>query len=34
MTMLSDAARADGDAIQVRDVAELVLEQMKPGNQP
>jgi Fe-S oxidoreductase len=29
MTMLSDAARADGGTIQVRDVAELVAERMK-----
>lgn len=29
MTMLSDAARADGETIQVKDVAELVAEQMK-----
>lgn len=34
MTMLSDASRADGDAIQVKDVAELVAERMKPGGQP
>jgi Fe-S oxidoreductase len=31
MTMLSDASRADGGTIQVKDVAELVAEQMKPG---
>lgn len=31
MTMLSDAARADGDSVQVRDVAELVVERMKKG---
>jgi Fe-S oxidoreductase len=31
MTMLSDAARADGDSVQVKDVAELVAERMKPG---
>ena len=31
MTMLSDAARADGDSLQVRDVAELVAERMKTG---
>ena len=29
MTMLSDAARADGGTVQVRDVAELVAERMK-----
>jgi len=29
MTMLSDAARADGDAVNVKDVAELVAERMK-----
>jgi Fe-S oxidoreductase/nitrate reductase gamma subunit len=29
MTMLSDAARADGGTVQVKDVAELVAEQMK-----
>jgi Fe-S oxidoreductase len=31
MTMLSDASRADGDSVQVRDVAELVAERMKTG---
>jgi Fe-S oxidoreductase len=33
MTMLSDAARADGDSLQVKDVAELVAERMKTGAQ-
>jgi Fe-S oxidoreductase len=31
MTMLSDASRADGDSVQVKDVAELVAERMKTG---
>jgi Fe-S oxidoreductase len=31
MTMLSDASRADGDSVQVKDVAELVVERMKAG---
>jgi Fe-S oxidoreductase len=31
MTMLSDASRADGGSVQVKDVAELVAERMKPG---
>jgi Fe-S oxidoreductase len=31
MTMLTDAARADGGSMQVKDVAELVAERMKPG---
>ncbi|MBN2115165.1 MAG: (Fe-S)-binding protein [Anaerolineales bacterium] len=31
MTMLSDASRADGDSMQVKDVAELVVERMKAG---
>jgi Fe-S oxidoreductase len=31
MTMLSDASRADGGTIQVKDVAELVAERMKAG---
>ena len=30
MTMLSDASRADGGTVQVKDVAELVAERMKP----
>jgi Fe-S oxidoreductase len=30
MTMLSDAAKAEGGSMQVKDVAELVVEQMKP----
>ena len=30
MTMFSDAAKAEGGSIQVKDVAELVVEQMKP----
>ncbi len=29
MTMLSDASRADGGSVQVKDVAELVAERMK-----
>jgi len=29
MTMLSDASRADGGSIQVKDVAEIVVERMK-----
>jgi Fe-S oxidoreductase len=29
MTMLNDASKADGGAMQVKDVAELVLERMK-----
>ena len=29
MTMFSDAAKAEGGSIQVKDVAELVVEQMK-----
>jgi hypothetical protein len=29
MTMLNDASKADGGAIQVKDVAELVVERMK-----
>jgi Fe-S oxidoreductase len=29
MTMFSDASRAEGGSIQVKDVAELVAEQMK-----
>jgi hypothetical protein len=28
--MLSDAAKAEGGSMQVKDVAELVVEQMKP----
>ena len=32
MTMLSDASRAEGDSVQVKDVAELVAERMKTGN--
>jgi Fe-S oxidoreductase len=32
MTMLSDASRADGDSVQVKDVAELVAERMKTGS--
>jgi Fe-S oxidoreductase len=31
MTMLSDASRTDGGTVQVKDVAELVAERMKPG---
>jgi Fe-S oxidoreductase len=31
MTMLSDASRANGGSVQVKDVAELVAERMKPG---
>ena len=31
MTMLSDASRADGGSVQVKDVAELVAERMKTG---
>ncbi len=31
MTMLSDASRADGGTVQVKDVAELVAERMKTG---
>ena len=31
MTMLSDASKADGGTVQVKDVAELVAEQMKLG---
>lgn len=31
MTMLTDAARAEGDSVQVKDVAELVVERMKTG---
>jgi Fe-S oxidoreductase len=31
MTMLSDAAKADGGSVQVKDVAELVAERMKLG---
>jgi Fe-S oxidoreductase len=31
MTMLSDASRADGGTIQVKDVAEFVAERMKSG---
>ena len=31
MTMLSDASRADGGSVQVKDVAELVAEQLKTG---
>jgi Fe-S oxidoreductase len=29
MTMLNDASRADGGSVQVKDVAELVVERMK-----
>jgi hypothetical protein len=29
MTMLNDASKADGGAIEVKDVAELVVERMK-----
>jgi hypothetical protein len=29
--MLSDASRAEGGSVQVKDVAELVVERMKPG---
>jgi heterodisulfide reductase subunit D len=32
MTMLSDVARAEGDSVQVKDVAELVAERMKSGS--
>ena len=32
MTMLNDASKADGGTIQVKDVAELVLERMKSGS--
>ncbi len=31
MTMLSDAARTEGDSVKVKDVAELVVERMKTG---
>jgi len=31
MTMFSDASKADGGSVQVKDVAELVAEQMKTG---
>jgi Fe-S oxidoreductase len=31
MTMLSDASRAEGGSVQVKDVAELVAERMKTG---
>jgi Fe-S oxidoreductase len=31
MTMLSDASKADGGSVQVKDVAELVAERMKTG---
>jgi hypothetical protein len=31
MTMFSDASRADGSSVQVKDVAELVAERMKTG---
>ncbi len=31
MAMLSDASRADGGSVEVKDVAELVAEQMKPA---
>ncbi|MGB8982563.1 MAG: (Fe-S)-binding protein, partial [Anaerolineales bacterium] len=31
MTMLTDVSRAEGGAVQVKDVAELVAERMKPG---
>ena len=31
MTMLNDASRAEGDSMQVKDVAELVAERMKSG---
>jgi Fe-S oxidoreductase len=33
MTMFSDASRAEGGSIQVKDVAELVAERMKPGSE-
>jgi hypothetical protein len=29
--MMSDASKADGNSMQVKDVAELVVEQMKTG---
>jgi Fe-S oxidoreductase len=31
LTMMSDAAKADGGAIEVMDVAELVVQRMKTG---
>ena len=31
MTMFSDASRAEGSSIQVKDVAELIAERMKPA---
>jgi hypothetical protein len=31
MTMLTDAARAEGGSMQVQDVAELVVERMQAG---
>lgn len=33
LAMLTDASKADGGEIQVKDVAEIVAERMKPGVQ-